>query len=72
MKPTQDGEGMPPTEPIDFKTELTHLLNRHSVDNDCATPDFILAAYLLNCLTVWGNNTRARDKWWGFGKENKP
>lgn len=60
---TPSNDAVLPKEPMDFKTELAHIINKHSVDADCNTPDFLLAAYVLNCLTVWGNNVRARDKW---------
>jgi hypothetical protein len=34
----------------EFTKELEHLINRHSLENGSDTPDFILAAYLTNCL----------------------
>ena len=33
-----------------FKKELEKLINCHSIDNECQTPDFILTAYIIDCL----------------------
>lgn len=38
-----------PTQPS-FIEELTELINKHSMENDSNTPDFLLAKYLVNCL----------------------
>lgn len=37
----------------EFKKELRPLINRHSLDNDCNTPDFVLADYLTDCLHAY-------------------
>ena len=37
----------------EFEQELTELLNKHSVDAASGTPDFILAAFLSNCLYAY-------------------
>lgn len=47
-----------------LEQELAELLNRHSVENDSNTPDFILAEYLTDCLDAFGKATRARTKWY--------
>jgi hypothetical protein len=36
-----------------FQKELENLINIHSVDNEYNTPDYILAEYLINCLTTY-------------------
>jgi len=46
-----------------FEQELTELLNRHSIENDSNTPDFILAKYLLSCLETWNRVIELRDRW---------
>lgn len=46
--------------------ELEALINKHSVENESDTPDFILAKYLGRCLDNWNETVAARDKWWGF------
>ncbi len=44
----------PPPIPIDekhpFTNELASLLNRHSIDNDLNTPDFIIADMVVKML----------------------
>jgi len=35
-----------------FKQELEHLINKHSMENRSNTPDFILADYLVRCLEI--------------------
>lgn len=49
-----------------FKKELTELINRHSIENDSDTPDFILASYLINCLNAYAETVKKRDKWFSF------
>jgi len=51
-----------------FKKELEHLINRHSVENESDTPDFILAEYIRRCLDAWNFCIVQRDTWWGTGK----
>lgn len=53
---------------LDFEKELTDLLNRHSVESDSNTPDFILARYLCGCLLAWTVNTNKRDDWRSMDK----
>ena len=47
-----------------FESDLEALINKHSKENGSDTPDYILAHYLLCCLTVFDNavNTRTSDK----------
>jgi len=44
---------------------LEELLNEHSAENGSNTPDFILAAYLTDCLATFDKVTRAREDWYG-------
>jgi len=48
-----------------FLKEVVEVINRHSMENTSNTPDFMLAEYLLGCLTVYENTVRSRDDWWG-------
>jgi hypothetical protein len=41
-----------------FRTDL------HCMENGSDTPDFILAAYLRNCLDNFDMTVRAREKWY--------
>jgi hypothetical protein len=49
----------------DFGRELRALLNKYSMENNSNTPDFILAAYLLDCLRAWDIAMRDRETWQG-------
>jgi hypothetical protein len=48
-----------------FTAELSDLLNRHSMESASGTPDFILAAYLANCLLAWNQSMQEREAWYG-------
>lgn len=48
-----------------FDQELESLLNRHSIENDSNTPDFILAQYLLACLDAYNTALINRARWYG-------
>lgn len=50
----------------EFKIELEHLLNRHSVDNTLNVPDYILAKYITDQLAMFQLCLVERDKWFGF------
>jgi len=45
--------------------DIAAVLNKHSVENDSDTPDFILAGYLVKCLEAWNAHVRWRRTWWG-------
>lgn len=49
----------------DFLKELEDLINRHCMENESNTPDYLLAEYLCGCMKVFATTTAARDKWWG-------
>lgn len=49
MKPLQD--------------ELRELLNRHSRENTSDTPDFVLAQYIMDCLSAFEAAALRRDAW---------
>lgn len=49
-----------------FVKELECLINRCSLENGSDTPDFILAEYLVGCLEIFDQTSRARDSWHGF------
>lgn len=57
----------------DFENELITLINRFSEENSSNTPDFILASYLMQCLSAWNNATQCRETWYGRnGQPCKP
>lgn len=51
---------------MSFIKELETLLNRHSLENQSNTPDFILAKYLKGCLDVYVSAIQERDSWYKF------
>ena len=58
-------EGITPEKVNDFGKELESLINRHSMENVCNTPDFILTAFLLDCLQAFAKATNRREEWYG-------
>lgn len=60
-----DAEPEKPEEPekkLTFKQELCILINKHSMENGSDTNDFILAAFLMDCLTAFNLSVKARDR----------
>lgn len=51
-------------EETEFEKELKELINKHSVENDSGTPDWLLAKYLTGCLIVYTSVVMAREKWY--------
>lgn len=54
--------------PVDEKYEqlikdIAAVVNRHSLENRSDTPDFLLAEYMLGCLTVYENTVSVRKNW---------
>ena len=45
--------------------DLAEVLNRHCAENGSNTPDFIIAQYLVDCLTALDFTVRARRQWYG-------
>ena len=62
----------PPFHPLpsemttEFLRDLAVVINRHSIDTLCSTPDFILAEHAAAALASLGKTTARRDRWWGF------
>lgn len=49
-----------------FKSELEELINKHNMEDGSDTADYILAEYLMKCLTAFESATRDRDSWYKF------
>jgi len=47
-----------------FQKELEDLINKHSLENNSDTPDFILAEYLMSCLNTWNVFSNKRRDWY--------
>lgn len=50
----------------DFRTQLTSLINKHSLENKSNTPDWILGDYICACLAAFDRATKARDGWYNL------
>lgn len=50
---------------ISFEEDLRQVINRHSAEAPSGTPDFILAAYLTNCLKAFNEAVSQRAEWRG-------
>jgi hypothetical protein len=48
-----------------FQQELEQLVNKHSMENGSNTPDYILSAYLNQCLVTFNTCVDHREKWYG-------
>lgn len=51
---------------MNLQRKIEKLLNEASAENESNTPDFILAAYLNNCLTAFNTAVNTRDRWYGI------
>jgi hypothetical protein len=47
---------------LEFKSELTKLINRCAMENGSNTPDFLLAEYLVAHLRAFDNFTALRAR----------
>jgi hypothetical protein len=61
--------GVPPLLEPSLENDLQKVLNKHSAENDSGTPDFILAAYLQDCLAAFNKTVIARTAWRGESVE---
>ena len=71
-EPVGDNEEAPTNYKPDYEAvqkDFTDVINRHSLENESNTPDFILAEYLVMCLRAFTISSRARERW--YGKELK-
>lgn len=48
----------------EFEKELEYLINKYSMENDSNTPDFMLAEYLMVCLSNFNVIMNKRDSWY--------
>ena len=47
-----------------FEKELGALINKHSMENESNTPDWLLAQYLISCLAAFTVATQQRETWY--------
>lgn len=53
-------------ESTDFQQELSALINKHSIEDESNTPDYILAQYIRKVLSAYNECIISRDEWYGF------
>lgn len=56
---------------MELEEELRAVLNRNSAENGSGTPDFILAQYLMVCLSAFNQATNRRETWYGREQDSK-
>ena len=48
-----------------FQKELQELINKHCLENESDSPDFILAEYMLGTLNAYNDAVKKRENWYG-------
>lgn len=48
-----------------FETDLMMLINKHNIENGSATPDHILATFLVNVIKAFDTAMLQRQEWYG-------
>jgi hypothetical protein len=51
--------------------ELTEVINGNSMENDCDTPDYILAEMMYGLYENYCKTVKSRDRWFGFNPWNR-
>ncbi len=49
----------------ELRKEIEQAINRHSAENGSDTPDYILAEFLVGCLTAFDVALVERERWFG-------
>lgn len=52
-----------------FRKEIEQVINKHSLENQSDTPDFVLAEYLKGCLKAFDKAVNARSDFYK-GQQN--
>lgn len=47
----------------EFERELCSLINKHSLESESNTADFILSSYMYNCLCAYNTAIRLKSKY---------
>lgn len=50
---------------MSFKSELTALINKYSMESGSDTPDFILAEFISSSITAFELAVLMRESWYG-------
>jgi len=59
-------------ESTELRAELESSINRCSAESGSDTPDFVLAAYLLKCLSAFDTAVLAREGYYGRERKSSP
>ena len=54
----------------DFYKELERLINKHCMENESNTPDWILAGYIKSALSAFTAAVQQRETW--YGRDARP
>lgn len=57
-------------ENTNLEEEMANVLNRFCAENESNTPDWILAQFLLNCLSAWNRGVQQRETL--YGRDARP
>jgi len=57
---------------VEFKKELEELINKHSIENKCDIPDFLLASMICDFIEVIGKSFKKTLGWHGCDSECHP
>ena len=55
-----------------FEKDLESLINQHSVDNVCQTPDFLLAEHAVANFKALAGLVTRRESWHGRDNSDEP
>lgn len=53
-----------------FREELKYLINKHSIENECSMPDFLIVEMIVNFIQSVGEPIKKNLDWHGCGNEN--
>lgn len=48
-----------------LREDIASAINRVSAENGSDTPDFVLAEYLVDCLSAFDKAVSRRERWYG-------
>jgi hypothetical protein len=55
---------------MSLREDIQHVVNCNRAENGSDTPDFILAQFLVDCLTAYDGAVAARERWYGREKQS--
>ncbi len=47
-----------------FKKDIAYVINKHSMEDESNTPDYVLANYLYNCLLAFNRGVNDRTEFY--------